>query len=268
MTSLRDVLQYYGQNQWMLAGLVICCAVALFLAWKTRCAGWIRLCAMLILPAALVLVLVLNPVSTHFALMRFSDSEVQRFLWIVPMSLILAVCIVLALGKIPGTKLRAGAFGLVCCAVLLYAGGFPRLRATWMERTDNWYKVPQIVVDLCDSILADEAPEKTAIFPLPLNLWVRQYSPEIRQPFAWIHTEKEMWELYELYGKSSTDPVDLNELGRLARENGYTYIVLSEQRACTGDLSQSGYVEVCRLDAYPDREDSPYYQTYILYREE
>lgn len=254
----------------MLVGLIVCCAAGLFAAWKTRRPGAVRLCAMLLLPSALLMAVVLNPVTAHFTVAKFHESEVQRFLWMVPMTQILAVCAVLVLGRIRSEKLRAGVFALVCCGVLLYTGGFTQLRANWQERTDNWYKVPQVVVELCDRILQDDAPRKTAVFPLPLNLWVRQYSPEIQLPFAWIHQEKteEAQAMYTLYGEYSDDPVDLDELGRLARQGGYTYIVLAAQGNYTGDLGKNGYQELCRVDAYPEREDFAYYQTYILYREE
>ncbi len=38
-------------------------------------------------------------------------------------------------------------------------------------------------MELCDYIAKDDPNEvKMAVFPFPLNLWVRQYRPEIRLP--------------------------------------------------------------------------------------
>lgn len=271
MISLKDILKYYGQNQWMLVCLAVGCALALLVAWKTRRAYSIRLSAMLVLPSALLLALVLNPVSAHFALELFHDSQVQRFLWIVPMSLVLAVLVVSLLGKIRGVRQHGVAFVVVCCMVLMLSEGFPHLRATWEQRTDNWYKIPRVVVDLCDCILEDESSVKRAVFPFPLNLWVRQYTGDIQLPFAWnsIEDNANAEELYKLYGETTDgEPVDLNELADLAREGGFTYIVLPENGTYTGNLSENGYQEVCRVDADPDREDKAYYNTYILYRQE
>ena len=270
MSSLRDILKYYGQNQWMLGVLVLCCVAVLFWTWKTRTSGMVRMCAILVLPSTLLLVLLLNPVSTHFAVALFHDTQVQRFLWIVPMTLIIAICIVLVLSRLRKGYMRAAVFTLVCCAVLFYANGFTRLRTTWQVHTDNWYKGPQVVVELCDDILQDDCERKTAVFPSPLNLWVRQYSGEIQLPFAWNTKEDtpEAEALYDLYGEVGTDPVDLDELARLAKEGDYTYIVLAEQGNYTGSLVENGYEEISRVHMYPERGDSAYYQAYILYRRE
>lgn len=254
----------------MLAGLLICGVLVLLWTWKNRKPGALRLSEMLVLPSMLLLALFLNPITAHFAVARFHDTQVQRFLWIVPMSLILAVCIVMALSKVHGRYMRVVAFTLVCCGVLFYADGFARLCTTWQTQTDNWYKIPQVVVKLCDDILQDECEKKTAVFPSPLNLWVRQYSGEIQLPFAWNTKEDtpEAEALYNLYGEVGTDPVDLDELARLAKKGDYAYIVLAEQGSYTGNLVENGYKEISRVHMYPERGDSSYYQAYVLYRRE
>lgn len=271
MVSLKDILKYYGQNQEMLVCLVVGCILVLFDAWKTRREQSIRLSATLVFPSALLLVLVLNPVSAHFALKLFHDSQVQRFLWIVPMPLLLAVLVVLLLGKIRSVRWRGAAFGVACCTVLIISAGFPRLRTTWESDTDNWYKVPQIVVELCDCIMEDESPKKSAIFPFPLNLWVRQYTADIQIPFSWnsIESNPIAEKLYELYGETTDDEaVDLDELARLARDGGFTYIIVQENGQYTGNLATNGYREVCRVDTCPEHDSQAYCNTYILYRQE
>lgn len=270
MNSLKDILGYYGQNQVMAICFGCCCAVVLGWAWKTRAPAAVRLSKLLVVPSVLLLVLLLNPVSAHFAIALFHDSQVQRFFWLVPMTLILAVCVVLFLGKIPGARRRAAVFVLVCCVVLLGGNGFPRLRATWQGRADNAYKVPPVVVELCDEILQDDAPRKTAVLPMPLNLWVRQYCPQIALPFAWnsVEPDDNAEDLYELYGENNGEAVDLTELARLAREGGYTYIVLPEQGLYTGELTGNGYTELCRVDAEPESDQTVYDGAYILYRQE
>ena len=269
LISLRDILQYFAYNQAMAWCFVACCAGVLVWARKTGSPRLVKLSRTVVQPSALLLILLLNPVSAHVALRMFEVSQVQRFLWLVPITPVLAVCAVLLLGKLPGKALRAGAFAVLLCAVLAAGQGFPRLRTTWQGQRPNWYKVPQVVVELCDAITADGDGAKTAIFPMPLNLWVRQYCAQIELPFAWNSVEDgdTAEELYELYGAENAQEVDLAELARLAREGGYRYIVLAEENDAAGDLTQHGFVEVALVDADPADDTAPYFTVYILYRQ-
>lgn len=79
----------------------------------------------------------------------------------------------------------------------------------------NPYKVPPIIVDVCDYILQDDTTEdKSLALTMPLNLWVRQYAPQIRMQFAWgsrATPEVESEKLYLAMTQREGQEMDLNE---------------------------------------------------------
>ncbi|WP_455502165.1 hypothetical protein [Gemmiger sp.] len=272
MVSMRSLFAYFWQDPPRVVFFAVCCALVLVLSFRRpRDTFYTKLRDQIVLPSLLLTFLFLNPVSTHFLLPLMMETRILRFFWLVPISLLLGVTSAALLTKLPRKAARVLAAVGGTALVVLCVLGWPK----WARRSysvDNWYKIPQNVVELCDEIdrTAGEA-DRTAVFPQPLNLWVRQYDASIRQPFAWNHVEDEMAgsrDLYTMLVLERNQPLDLTALGRQAAASGLNYIVLAADANAYGSLTESGYREIFRTEAGPEPEINIYDKAYILYGRE
>lgn len=264
---MRSLLAYFWVDKPRVLYFVFCCALVLVLAWKRRDALSRGLRRYIVLPSVLLLVLLLNPVVAHLLVTKYEETRSLRFFWLVPITLLLAAVTVLLVDWLPRRRQKILAAVAVPFVLLAFSGGFRSLRSTWQNQFTNWYKVPEVVIQLDDWIVSDGTDlEKTAVFPTPLNLWVRQYRPEIEQPYEWTKVNKQSEAakmLYEVIEKTE-DAVDLDEVNRWAVQGGYNYIVLDSGETYTGALSD--YEEVYRIDIDPTQDTNSYDREYRLYR--
>ena len=264
---MRSLLAYFWVDKPRVIYFVLCCALVLVLAWKRRDTFSRALRWYIVLPSAVLLVILLNPAVAHLLVTKYEETRALRFFWLVPVTLLLAAVTVLLVDWLPGRRQKVLAAVAVPLVLVAASGGFRNLRATWQNQFTNWYKVPEVVIRLDDWIAADEAGiEKTAVFPTPLNLWVRQYRPEIQLPYEWTKVNKQSQaakKLYEVIEKTE-DAVDLDEVNHWAVEGGYNYIVLDSGETYAGTLSD--YEEVYRVDVDPAQDTDDYDREYILYR--
>ena len=264
---MRSLLAYFWVDKPRVIYFVFCCALVLVLAWKRRDALSRGLRRYIVLPSVLLLVLLLNPVVAHLLVTRYEETRSLRFFWLVPITLLLAVVTVLLVDWLPRRRQKVLAAVAVPVALLAFSDGFSHLRVTWQNRFTNWYKVPEVVIQLDDWIVSDDAGlEKTAVFPTPVNLWVRQYRPEIVLPYEWNKVNKQSEEAKMLYEviEEAEDAVDLEEVNHWAVAGGYNYIVLDSGKTYTGILPD--YEEVYRVDVDPAQDTNDYDREYILYR--
>lgn len=264
---MRSLLAYFWVDKPRVIYFVFCCALVLVLAWKRRDALSRGLRRYIVLPSVLLLVLLLNPVVAHLLVTKYEETRSLRFFWLVPVTLLLAAVTVLLVDWLPRRRQKVLAAVAVPFVLLAFSDGFSHLRVTWQNQFSNWYKVPEVVIWLDDWIVNDDAGlEKTAVFPTPLNLWVRQYRPEIELPYEWTKINKQSEAakmLYEVIEKTE-DAVDLDEVNRWAVQGGYNYIVLDSGETYTGTLPD--YEEVYRIDVDPTQDTNAYDREYILYR--
>ena len=156
------------------------------------------------------------------------------------------------------------------CVTLLLCRNLYYLRNTWKGLIGNWYKMPPVVLELCDDILADTShEEKTAVFPFPLNMWVHQYTTEIDIPFAMYRSTYESDEtiisLYDAMMNKGEDPIDLDEVAMYAKTGHYNYIVLPRTGNFIGNLEENGYMELETVGSDVQEADSDYEREYVLY---
>lgn len=264
---MRSLLAYFWVDKPRVIYFVFCCALVLVLAWKRRDVLSRELRRCIVLPSVLLLVLLLNPVVAHLLVTKYEETRSLRFFWLVPVTLLLAAVTVLLVDCLPRRCQKILAVVALPFVLFAFSGGFPRLRATWQNRFTNWYKVPEVVIRLDDWILNDDAGlEKTAVFPTPVNLWVRQYRPEIELPYEWTKVNWQSDAAAELYWaiEEAEDAVDLDEVNDWAVQGDYNYIVLDSAETYIGTLQD--YEEVYRIDIDPTQDTNPYDREYILYR--
>lgn len=217
------------------------------------------------LPAILLIVVFGNPVSAHILVTKAVETQSLRFFWLIPVSLFLAAATVMIVDFIPKRWLKI-VVAIVVIPILLFSGrGLKILRLNWQNNTPNWYKIPPVVIDLCDYILADDTySEKSVACCFPLNLWIRQYTSEIYLPFSW--TGGENIDLLKAMNLEDGKAVNLNLVGRLSAEKSYGYIVLPREQDYSGSLEPYGYSEVYSVDTNPKSDENVYDREYVLYR--
>lgn len=266
MVSMRSLLAYFWVDKLRVLGFVACCVIVLVLAWKYKDAFSRKVFRYIVLPSAILLVLLLNPLVAHL-LVTMYENQSLRFFWLVPVSLLLAIVVVYVVCRFRGRGQKLLLAILFPLAFVSFANGFRSLRGTWQNRITNVYKVPPIVMILGDWIMNDDAGlEKSAVFPQPLDLWVRQYKPEIEMPFQWRLYNRESVAAQQLYRimQEPKEAINLCEVSYWAQEGGYNYIVLDSQKDYEGTLTH--YREVYRVDVDPDKDTNSYDREYTVYR--
>lgn len=265
MVSMRSLFAYFWKDQPRVLYFVFCCCLVLLLAYWKRNQTALQLKNKIVLPAILLIVVFGNPVSAHILVTKAVETQSLRFFWLIPVSLFLAAATVMIVDFIPKRWLKI-VVAIVVIPILLFSGrGLKILRLNWQNNTPNWYKIPPVVIDLCDYILADDTySEKSVACCFPLNLWVRQYTSDIYLPFSWSGGENiDLLNAMNLEGEKA---IDLNLIARLSEEKEYHYIVLPREGNYVGSLKSYGYDEVYAVDANPESDEKTYDREYVLYR--
>lgn len=264
---MRSLLAYFWVDKPRVIYFVFCCALVLVLAWKRRDALSRKLRRYIVLPSVVLLVLLLNPVVAHLLVTKYEETRSLRFFWLVPVTLLMAAVTVLLVDWLPWRRQKVLAAVAVPLMLLAFSDGFSSLRNTWQNQLTNWYKVPEVVIWLDEWIVNDDVGlKKTAVFPTPVNLWVRQYCPEIELPYEWTKVNWHSDAAAELYWaiEESEDAVNLDEVNYWAVQGSYNYIVLDSAETYIGTLQD--YEEVYRVDVDPTQDTNAYDREYILYR--
>lgn len=173
-----------------------------------------------------------------------------RCLWIIPFGTILAYTAVRIFGSLRG--IRKQCLFLAAVFFLIAAGGRCVYESPLWRRAENPYHVPDSVVDICDAVKI-EGREVTAVFPLEMILYVRQYCPVIHMPYGreiimndWTPVPPQS----DLCDAMEAEEPDARILGTLAREDNCVYIIISEQKRLQGNLQEQGYYLFGKIDGY------------------
>lgn len=233
----------------------------------------------LVLPSLLLAVLLFNPFSASILVSKMAASRVFRFSWVVPLLVVVAITMVAVVRKLPFKPVKVLAAVL---APLLFVGVNFQLSSFldeyWTNDTPNWYKIPECVIELCDYIENDDTfEEKSVVMPSLLSAWVRQYRGDIVMPFSANHYDYNIHDNIDFYpfyrAVALSDIYDLSQIGQLASEYHFNYIVIPTHAATSGSLKSSGYELVYTVnDEYLSRENEDYtrlgayHMEYDLYR--
>lgn len=265
MVSVRSLFAYFWKDQFRVLYFAVCCCVVLLLAYKKHHYTVSLLRDKIVLPAILILVMFGNPISAHILVSRTVETQSLRFFWLIPISLFLAAATVVLLDFVPGRRVKVVVAAIIIPILLLSGNGLRVLRKNWQYDTPNWYKIPPVVIELCDYIMEDDAnTEKSLACCFPLSLWVRQYESDIYMPFAWYGAENP--ELWAAMNKVDDQFIDLDLVSQLASEASYSYIVLPREENYIGSMETYGYREVYSLNKGAERDADQYNKEYVIYR--
>lgn len=228
--------QYYGDKIFFVVTAI--CFVYLFIICK-------ELRYKFLLPIALILLVIMNPILYHFIL---SKVIYWRLFWMIPNVAIMAVTIIVLLNRQKRVWLKWCMLTLATVFVFYYGNNVFQNRV-FME-TQNWEKLYPATIEICDTMLElDDNPR--AIVSQHLFTEIRQYAPEISMMYGrnahgymvyigWIEESV----FYALEGQS---PPDYDYILSNAIALGYNFLIVTEAQEIPSDIQQVyGYEEVSR----------------------
>ena len=146
----------------------------------------------------------------------------------------------------------AGAFIIMLSGSFIYQNPF-------FHKAENTYHIPQIVVEICDSIEV-EGREVMAVFPSEMVQYVRQYNPRICMPYG-REILIERWNFYnELYLLMEASVISVERLSELCKGYGCHYVILHESKSLDGDMSDYSYDFFDHLGGYDIYVDTTIYR--------
>jgi len=197
---------------------------------------------------ALLLVIFFNPIFFRVFESITEEAIYFRFLWILPITVVIAYTIICILNGLKGTKKVI--LGISMVILIMLFGRLVYLNPLF-TKAENAYHVPWEVVEICDAIEV-EGREVTAAFPREFLLYVRQYSAYICMPYG-----REVYDYYDpLFTLLERDEIELKELAELSKQRQCHYIVLPKNKKLIGNLEDYFYeifTEVGDYTVYCDR---------------
>lgn len=190
---------------------------------------------------------------------QYLDEEVYyRFLWLLPVSVVIAYAGVKVLLRVSGVKRIVTLLGL--CSMIMVCGDYI-YDSPYFTVAENPYHVPDAVVKICDEIKV-EGQRVCAVFPLEMIQYVRQYAYGVYMPYG-REMIVERWnfhhELYDVYEKGAPDGVVQAEiLADKVRENSVQYIIWNDERHMDGNLEDWGFVLENQIEGYSIYKDEEF----------
>ncbi len=186
----------------------------------------------------------------YVAVFEDGSDTYYRLLWLIPMYVVIgyALCkLIFSLKKSMYQRI-----GIVLSVVVIAVSGSLVYASQHMTLAENFYHIPQSVIDICDVIApSEDEPRVRAAFPSELVHFVRQYDTDILMPYG-----REMvvtqWDYYNPVYEVMEKPeiIDAKALLEATRETKCTYIVLHENRKIDEKLENLGLNLVTNLHGY------------------
>lgn len=206
----------------------------------------------------ILLLIYFNPLFT-WIVYNYIDSEIYyRILWLLPITIVIAFATVEIYGKLQEKK-RA-LFAVVTAGLMMVSGSYV-YNDGFFKEAENFYHVPQSVVDICDAIEV-EGREVMAVFPKELLQYVRQYSPVVCMPYGretTVQSWDDEWHFAsnnDLFQAMEAEVIDAKQLAELARANLCAYIILPEDKKVDGSLNAYDFETFGQVEGYIIYKDS------------
>lgn len=213
---------------------------------------------------AIIFLLFFNPLFYRLFLVTVGIEIYFRICWLLPITVVIAYTIVQLIDNMPNKKkqnLRSASSPFlhtqkvtftISAILILLVSGTPVYSNPLYTPAENFYHVPQAVVDICDAIEV-EGREIVAAFPDEFLLYVRQYSPVVCMPYG-----RETYTGYynELNIAIMEDKINVERLAALAKESSCHYVILKEGKTFLGNMTDYGYQLFNTIHGYEIYKDT------------
>ncbi len=201
---------------------------------------------------AVTLLLFFNPIFFRICANLTEDAIYFRFLWLLPITVVIAYCIICICVSLKGAKRLCFAF---LSSVIIVVSGKSVYSNPLFSPAENIYHVPQEVVEICDMIRV-EGREVMAAFPREFLLYVRQYSPYVCMPYG-----RDVFNYpTDFFILMESEEIVVSELAAHAKQALCHYIILPSNRKLIGDMSAFDYKVFGQVGEYIIYEDTTIYK--------
>ena len=206
------------------------------------------------MPLAMLLLFFFPVFRKVFVRLMGEGDTYYRVLWLIPMGMTIAYAGVKLSGMLCEKKGKAAKnLTLLAVAAAIMLSGKYVYASQYMSRAENYYHLPQKVIDICNLIAPEEGEERIwAVFPTDLVYFVRQYNTDIQLLYGREMVEPK-WQYAEPVHTVMNHPaaIDIEELLKLTRERYCTYIVLPNNKRVIGTPEEFGLELLDTIDGYP-----------------
>ncbi|MCR5790253.1 MAG: hypothetical protein K6G83_10250 [Lachnospiraceae bacterium] len=175
------------------------------------------------------------------------DEQIRaRTFWTLMIPPVIAVGFTALVFEVEQGRKRFMAIIAVC--LLLMASGEFKINNNVFQKAENLYKLPQELVDVCDTVLGD-GREVKLIVPYETAHVFRQYSTDILLLYGEDATIQRVvqttYEINDTCREMMSEAPDLNFVGEVARKNQVDYILFDTVYQTFGghSLNFDGYAE-------------------------
>ena len=156
-----------------------------------------------------------------------------RVFWLLPIPLVLAYSAV-KLSDI-SSRLKYRNFLKIIIIVLFIVFGKLVINRTEFKMPDNWYKIPQEVVDICD-LLPENVEKYRIAADTSLSAYMKQYNGNLRTLYGRRNVSYST--VYDLMQQT---PLNIALITRYSRIDGCECIIINKQKAWTQPMEDCGY---------------------------
>lgn len=203
----------------------------------------------------ILLMLYFNPLFAKVLYGVIGDEIYYRILWLMPVTIVLAYCIVDLYGLMQATMKPVF---LVCASLMIMISGSLIYNNVNFRKADNLYHIPQTVVEICDAVQM-EGREVMVAFPAEMVQYVRQYSSYICMPYGRDVIEIQWGNYTELQLIMEAEVLLVEKMSHYAKEQGCHYIVINSEKKIVGDMADYGYELFFSVDGYDVYRDTTIY---------
>lgn len=231
--------KYIGTG--MIAGLFLAAVIYLFVTEKNKTTRIL----VLYMP---LMVLALYFCPFFAALVNyFVEMDIYfRFLWLVPVVMILAYAAVKIIMTLNGKKKVAA--GVAMGGIIMVCGSLIYQNPEY-GMAENAYHIPQEVVEICDRIQSGDELVK-AVFPKEFVLYVRQYNSHVWMPYGREIFMAYMGFQFDLFDLLDAQVLEVDKIVSEAHAQGCQYIIISEEKKLNGSFPEHGYELLDVIDGY------------------
>lgn len=197
-----------------------------------------------------IMVLFACPVFTWLIYLCLDSEIYYRFLWLLPVTIVIAYAGVKLILRMQGVKRLVSLVAV--CGIIIICGDYV-YDSPYISVAENAYHVPDTVKAICDEIQV-EGREVRAVFPAEMLQYVRQYTPFVCLAYGremivdkWNFTNA-VYDAYELGWPDEI--VDAKTLAEACRQYGVHYVIWPEERFMDGELPEYGFSLKNTIDGY------------------
>lgn len=193
---------------------------------------------------------------TAYIIMKYCIGELVywRMFWILPIWIVIAYVLVEWQWKIEKKSLQYLFFS-IAAGVLIFCGK-PVYNSANFQKAENAYKIPQIVIELCDAIEADAKEagieEIKAVVPIEWITQIRQYDAAIGMPYGRNAVKREKMNKRDTYIFETivSSNYEWERFAQALKEEKCNYYICQANFEASKEIEKYGFKETTEIGSY------------------